>query len=262
MRLVVAVCAPAMVTAPIAIKSPSCYRIMRPDGLRRRAAVAMGHDATGHLLSPHSIPRAQAINGRHRRFAPLTLPSVDPPAMVIVSAMRWMPRPNSCAFFAVRVRVLTPIQAISDDRRPYSIFGQRFITTLRPVASASGRLVVAHAELHPDHLRARRERQRLLDDRQGILRGAEDVDHVDRLGNVGELGVGLAAEQFLAGEARVDRDHAVAALEQIFEGEIARPAVIGRDPDHGDRLHRVEDAADCWRGTCVGWCGPRPSGRT
>jgi uncharacterized protein (TIGR00369 family) len=35
------------------------------------------------------------------------------------------------------VRVLTPIHAISDDSRPYSIFGQRFITTLRPFASAS-----------------------------------------------------------------------------------------------------------------------------
>jgi hypothetical protein len=37
------------------------------------------------------------------------------------------------------------------------------------------------------------------------LRGAEDVDHVDRLGDVGELGVDLLAEDLLAGVARIDR---------------------------------------------------------
>src|SRR5262249_49316955 len=42
----------------------------------------------------------------------------------------------------------------------------------------------------------------------------------------------------------VDRNHAVATLEQILEGEIARPAGIGRNADHRDRLHGVEDAAD------------------
>src|SRR5262249_25436558 len=61
---------------------------------------------------------------------------VAPPAMVVrLSAMRWIPRP-SCAFFAVMVRELTPIQEISDDRRPYSILGQRSIHTFRPAASA------------------------------------------------------------------------------------------------------------------------------
>ena len=34
------------------------------------------------------------------------------------------------------MRELTPIQEISDDKRPYSIFGQRFITTVTPRASA------------------------------------------------------------------------------------------------------------------------------
>ena len=54
------------------------------------------------------------------------------------------------------MRELTPIQPISDDSRPYSIFGQRFITTLRPACLGEPRrLVVADAELHPDHLRLR-----------------------------------------------------------------------------------------------------------
>src|SRR5205823_14909606 len=70
-------------------------------------------------------------------FCARTAASVAPPATVMrLSAMRWMPRPNGRAFLAVSVRVLTPIQAISEDRRPYSIFGQRFITTFSSLASA------------------------------------------------------------------------------------------------------------------------------
>ena len=44
---------------------------------------------------------------------------------------------RSCARFEESVRELTPIQAISEDSRPYSIFGQRFITTFSPLSSAS-----------------------------------------------------------------------------------------------------------------------------
>src|SRR4029077_4464301 len=57
-------------------------------------------------------------------------------------------------------------------------------------------------------------------------------------------GIGLLAEQILAGEPGIDRDHAVAALEQILEGEIARPAVLGGHAPHGDRLHGIENTAD------------------
>jgi hypothetical protein len=63
---------------------------------------------------------------------------VAPPAVVgRSSAKRWIPPPRILARLEVSVRVFTPIQAISDDSRPYSILGQRFITTLRPLASAS-----------------------------------------------------------------------------------------------------------------------------
>src|SRR5262245_44719126 len=44
--------------------------------------------------------------------------------------------------------------------------------------------------------------------------------------------------------AGIDRDHVVAALRQVFEGEIARPHIDRRGADHRDRFHRVEDAAD------------------
>src|SRR5436305_15155106 len=54
-----------------------------------------------------------------------------------LSDMRCTPLPNSCARFELSVRELTPIQPISDESRPYSILGQRFITTFIPLASAS-----------------------------------------------------------------------------------------------------------------------------
>src|SRR6516165_3710225 len=46
-------------------------------------------------------------------------------------------KPPGGGFLELSVRVLTPIQAISEDSRPYSIFGQRFMTTFMPLASAS-----------------------------------------------------------------------------------------------------------------------------
>src|SRR6185312_14799868 len=51
--------------------------------------------------------------------------------------IRCTPLPKVCARFDDSVRELTPIQEISEDSRPYSIFGQRFITTLIPASSAS-----------------------------------------------------------------------------------------------------------------------------
>src|SRR4051812_26463698 len=52
------------------------------------------------------------------------------------------------------------------------------------------------------------------------------------------------SEQALAEVTRVDRDHVVAALRQILEGEITRPHVGRRRPDHRDRFHAVENLAD------------------
>src|ERR1700751_6122680 len=60
---------------------------------------------------------------------------VPPPTLVRLSESR-MPCVGIGARLALMVRELTPIQEISDDSRPYSIFGQRFITTLMPRASA------------------------------------------------------------------------------------------------------------------------------
>src|SRR5262249_60506270 len=57
-----------------------------------------------------------------------------PPTLMRLSDSR-MPCVGIGARLEEMVRELTPIQEISDDSRPYSIFGQRFITTLMPAAS-------------------------------------------------------------------------------------------------------------------------------
>ena len=72
--------------------------------------------------------------------------------VVRLSDMRCTPLPRSGARLELSVRELTPIQPISDDSRPYSIFGQRFMTTLMPAASAlAAASSLRTAELHPDH---------------------------------------------------------------------------------------------------------------
>jgi len=53
-----------------------------------------------------------------------------------LSDIRCTPLPKSGALFELKVREFTPIQPISEDSLPYSILGQRFITTLTPAASA------------------------------------------------------------------------------------------------------------------------------
>src|SRR4051794_39396277 len=62
--------------------------------------------------------------------------SVAPPPTLDRFSDRRMPSVGIGARFELSVRELTPIQEISEDSRPYSIFGQRFITTLIPAASA------------------------------------------------------------------------------------------------------------------------------
>src|SRR5262249_136506 len=55
------------------------------------------------------------------------------------------------------------------------------------VLGAPRGLIVAHRELHPDHLWLWIKRYCFLDDRWHGGGTAKNIDHVDRLGNVGEL---------------------------------------------------------------------------
>src|ERR1700743_3191971 len=69
-------------------------------------------------------------------FAARSDAAVAPPLTLIRFSDSRIPWVGIGARFELSVRELTPIHEISDDKRPYSIFGQRFITTLSPAASA------------------------------------------------------------------------------------------------------------------------------
>src|SRR6202171_149711 len=77
---------------------------------------------------------------RHARsflfFAARSDAVVSPPPTLIRLRESCMPWVGIGARFELSVRELTPIQEISEDSLPYSILGQRFMTTLRPAASA------------------------------------------------------------------------------------------------------------------------------
>ena len=107
------------------------------------------------------------------------------------------------------------------------------------VAGDARRLVVADAELHPQHLRA--DGDRLARQRRHLAGLAEAVDDVDRLGDRGNARIAVLAQHL--GVAGIDRDDPVAVLLQVLGREVARPVPVGRQADHGDRPRLREDAA-------------------
>src|SRR4051794_4448620 len=87
-------------------------------------------------------------------FAARSEAVVSPPPTLMRFNERRMPRVGIGARFELNVRELTPIHEISEDRRPYSIFGQRFMTTLRPAAYAfAPRASPPAPRFHPTPLR-------------------------------------------------------------------------------------------------------------
>src|SRR5712672_2415031 len=52
------------------------------------------------------------------------------------------------------------------------------------------------------------------------------------------------SQKALADMTGIERDHVVAALREIFEGEVTRPHIDRRRPDHRDRFYAVENFAD------------------
>src|SRR5271166_2201493 len=84
-----------------------------------------------------------------------------------------------------------------------------------------------------------------------MSRASEDLDHVDSAADLGERSHEGTSKQALSDVTRIDRDHVIAPLHQIFEGKIARPYLDRRGADHRDGLHAVEDAADVIVGIAV-----------
>jgi len=104
---------------------------------------------------------------------------------------------------------------------------------------ARRRRVVAYADLHPQHLGA--DGDGVIGERSGGLGIAEDVDHVDALGNVLQVTVDGLAENRLANRARVDRDDTEPLALQILHGEIAGPVPVRGGADHGDDARAIQD---------------------
>ena len=97
---------------------------------------------------------------------------------------------------------------------------------------ALGCLLVDDAKLHPDRLGA--DENRLVDRFAGHLRAAEDVDDIDRLADLGELGPDELAMDALAGDLRIDREDAVAVvLEEPHDAVRGAARAVGRT-DHAD----------------------------
>ena len=97
--------------------------------------------------------------------------------------------------------LLTPLHDNSPPSRPNSIFGQRFMMTSIPAASAvAAARVVADPQLHPHDLGA--DRDRVGDNARRLIERAEHVDHVDLIRNVPQRRVDRLAEQALAGDRR------------------------------------------------------------
>src|SRR5215469_11890402 len=87
--------------------------------------------------------------------------------------------------------------------------------------SAFRRSVVAHSELHPYDFGA--DRNRRIDHRPRRLGPTKNINHIDRLGHLGEARIdGLAVDR-AAGRERVDRDGAITAPLQIGHHPMARP---------------------------------------
>src|SRR5690348_3110448 len=161
--------------------------------------------------SPTSMPTCRTTNTNRRRIVP----------------------PSALAGASLRERAEQPWildlrTAIHHHLEP-SLFG------------LARRRVVAHAELHPDHLGAFGDR--FVGYGGYFLAAPEDVDHVDRLGNLGERVVDLLAEDLGHAGTRIDGYDAIAMRLEKRHHVVRRPVRALAGTDHGDGAHAAQDAA-------------------
>ena len=105
-----------------------------------------------------------------------------------------------------------------------------------------GRAIMAHAKLRPKHLGA--NCNRLIRNAGQRICGAKHIHHINRVRDIGQLGVNRFAQQRLPGRARVHGNDAIAFGLQVFHHEIAGPVPVGRSANQRDCLHPLQDGAD------------------
>ena len=97
-------------------------------------------------------------------------------------------------------------------------------------------------ELHPDGSRLRVEGQDLFDVSGNILRGAEEIDDVDRLVDIGETRVTWLVQHDV--ELRIDRDDTVAGALHVLGYPEGILSGLILDPDDRDRSRGLEKPDD------------------
>ncbi len=134
-------------------------------------------------------------------------------------------------FCALMTPVFKPMVLNPPKKRACSIFMQRSITTSRPACAGAFRgFFVDHAELHPDHFRARGDG--LIHDRRNGRRLAENIDDFDRARHIAQRRIRTPAQHFFL--ARIYRNHIVTLRQHINRREMAGPERIRRQPHHRD----------------------------
>src|SRR3984957_4998933 len=111
-------------------------RQQRPPSSRSDVSAAIGNGRASIGRVFETIVSHLRYAGSLLFFAARSDALVSPPPRLIRFNESRMPWVGIGARLELSVRELTPIQEISEDSRPYSIFGQRFMTTLRPADSA------------------------------------------------------------------------------------------------------------------------------
>ena len=106
--------------------------------------------------------------------------------------------------------------------------------------SPLGGCVVAHPQLHPDHLGMNGDG--VVHDRLRRLGIAEHLHHIHRHRNGRQVRINRFAQQLLTRQTGIDRNHPIAFVLQVFHDEIGWPVPIGRGPDQGDHLDLLQNA--------------------
>src|ERR1700688_2715650 len=105
-------------------------RVLRSQG--NSMACAPNRNAPASLCHVFRITVSHLRHGSLLFFAARSDAAVAPPPTLVRFSESRIPCVGIGARLELRVRELTPIHEISDDSRPYSLFGQRVITTLSP----------------------------------------------------------------------------------------------------------------------------------
>ena len=108
----------------------------------------------------------------------------------------------------------------------------------------SGGFLVDEIKLHPDIFQPCQRAQRLVHHIAQFFGAAEDIDHIDRFGDIRQRGHAGLAKQRLPRLPRIDRNHLI----PLGRKEIAHPVRgafrFGRGAYEGNHFRVLEDTGD------------------